>query len=76
MNYDLNTAEGMANAKAWMVNTLAHLNEKGVWMVPRSGTIVTLDQKTKTAKVQSLLDDPSIALVLEAIGYTVTTTGR
>ena len=76
MNYDLDTEEGMANAKAWMVNTLAHLNEKGVWMVPRSGTIVTLDQKAKTAKVQSLLDDPSIALVLEAIGYTVTTTER
>lgn len=72
MNYDLDTPEGMANAKRWTANMLDSLSDNGVWMVPRSGTMVQVDKKAKTAKVTSFVPDESIARVLRAMGYQVT----
>ena len=74
MNYDLDTQAGMANAIAWTKAMLARLNDVGVWMVPRSGSLVHFDQTKKTAKVVSILPDPSLARVLTEMGFTVTET--
>ena len=74
MNYDLDTPQGMENAKRWMANTLAQLKHNGVWVVPRTGTTVQFDQQAKTAKVASFLPDPSIARVLREMGFSVTET--
>lgn len=74
MNYDLDTPEGMENAKAWMANMLARMSHNGVWVVPRSGTTVSFNQQDKTAKVASFLPDPSIARVLREMGFSVTET--
>ena len=72
MNYNLDTQDGMANAIAWTKAMLAQLGDFGVWIVPRSGSLVHFDQTKKTAKVVSLLPDPSLARVLTAMGFTVT----
>lgn len=72
MNYDLDTPSGMANAIAWTKAMLAQLKDVGVWIVPRSGSLVHFNQTKKTARVVSLLPDPSLARVLTAMGFTVT----
>ena len=72
MNYDLDTKEGMANAIAWTNERLSHLKEGGMWLVPRSGTIVTVSHKNKTAHVLHLKPDPSIRRVLKAAGWRIT----
>ena len=43
MNYDLDTKQGMVNAITWTKKLIAQLNDGGTWIVPRSGTMVTLD---------------------------------
>ena len=72
MNYDLDTQAGMANAIAWTKAMLAQLKDDGVWMVPRSGSLVHFNKTKKTAKVVSLLPNPSLARVLTEMGFTVT----
>lgn len=74
MNYDLDTPQGMENAKCWVANTLANLKHNGVWVVPRSGTIVQFDQQAKTARISCFLPDLSIARVLREMGFSVTET--
>lgn len=74
MNYNLDTQDGMANAIAWTQDMLDHLNNIGVWIVPRSGSLVHFDQEKKTANVVSFLPDNSLARVLTAMGFTVTET--
>ena len=74
MNYDLDTPQGMENAKRWMANTLAQLSHNGVWVVPRTGTTVQFNKQAKTARVASFLPDPSIARVLREMGFSVTET--
>jgi hypothetical protein len=51
---------------------LARLKYNGVWVVPRSGTLVKFDKNGKTATVTSYLPDDAIARVLRAMGYQVT----
>jgi hypothetical protein len=72
MNFDLDTTEGMENAKKWTANMLDCLSPHGTWIVPRSGTMVQFDKANKTANVRSFLPDDAIARVLRAMGYTVT----
>jgi len=74
MNYNLDTPQGMENAKRWMANLLANLTDNGTWIVPRSGTIVNFDQTRKTAHVLCFLPDPSIARILREMGFSVTET--
>lgn len=74
MNYDLDTQDGTANAIAWTQAMLDRLNNTGVWIVPRSGSLVHFNQEAKAAKVVSFLPDHSLARVLTAMGFTVTET--
>lgn len=71
MNYDLDTKEGMANAIAWTNGMLSQLKDRGVWIVPRSGTVVHFNQQELTATVAGFLPDSALARVLTAMGYTV-----
>ena len=70
--YDLNTESGMAAAKTWTANLLASLTDTGAWVVPRSGSLVTVNKTEKQATVTGLFPEPSIVRVLQELGYTVT----
>jgi len=48
MNYDLDTAEGMANSVAWMEDVLSSGQAPIlIWFVPRSGATYTIDKVAK-----------------------------
>jgi hypothetical protein len=73
MNYDLDTDEGMANAIAWTQRHFKMAKDFGLWMVPRSGTLVRFDNAEKAAIITpGHTPDPSIARVIKAMGWTVT----
>jgi len=70
--YDLDTTEGMNNAVAWTRNMFASINDDGVWMVPRSMTMVRVSHTDKVATlIVGLAPDPSLKRVIEAMGWTV-----
>ena len=72
MNYDINTKEGMANAVKWTAATFDTIKDGGVWMVPRSMTMVRINKKERIATlVVGFAPDPSIRRVIEAMGWTV-----
>ena len=72
MNYDLDTEDGMANAVRWTTSVFDTLKSGGVWAVPRSGTMVTIDKENKTAIIYAgHSPDPSITRVIKAMGWTV-----
>jgi len=71
MNYDLDTKEGMAHAVQWTTEHFANLKDGGVWIVPRSGTLVRVRHADKTATIHSATPDPSIKRVIRAMGWTV-----
>ena len=71
MNYNLDTTQGMVQAIQWTKKLIESLNDGGVWMVPRSGTMVRVDKKTQTATLTSVHPDPSITKVLTAMGWKV-----
>lgn len=72
MNYDLDTEDGMNNAKAWTAQTLALINDGGVWLVPRSGMRVMVHHADKAVTIYAgHSPDPSIPRVIEALGWTV-----
>jgi len=73
MNYNLDTKAGMANAVKWTTEHFAKLKDGGMWMVPRSGTLVQVNHTTKTATLHAgVMPDPSIRRVIKAMGWTVT----
>lgn len=75
--YDLETKEGMANAVKWTQQLFDTMGDKGVWAVPRSGTMVRLDKPNKAVTIEHIFaPDECIAQVIEAMGWTVTTKGE
>ena len=71
MNYDLDTKDGMANAVQWTTEHFAKLKDGGIWIVPRSGTLVRVNHTDKTATIHNTTPDPSIKRVIEAMGWTI-----
>ena len=72
MNYDLDTKEGMNNAIKWTQMMFDNLRDNASWGVPRSGTIIRINKKEKTATILGgFLPDPSLKRVLTAMGWTV-----
>lgn len=70
--YDLDTTEGMNNAVTWTRNMFATINDGGVWMVPRSMTMVRVSHTDKVATlIVGLAPDPSLKRVIEAMGWAV-----
>lgn len=72
MNYDLDTKEGMNNAKRWTESMIANIADGGLWLVPRSMSAVQINKTTKKADIVSFYPDPSLGRVLRAMGFTVT----
>ena len=73
MNYDLNTEAGMKNAVQWTEYMLGSLKDGGTWIVPRSGTAITIDKTAKVARVCYVANraEPAIERVLTTMGYTI-----
>lgn len=72
MNFDLDTKEGMNNAVRWTQVLFSQMQDNASWGVPRSGTIIRINKKDKTATlIGGFLPDPSLKRVLEAMGWTV-----
>jgi len=71
-NWNLDTAEGMANAVEWQRRQFALLRDQGRWLVPRSGSVIVVDQVNKRAIcVLSMMGpETSIRRVVEAMGWT------
>jgi hypothetical protein len=72
MSYDLNTKAGMSSAVKWTRNMFDTVNDGGVWMVPRSMTMVRINKKERIATIiVGMTPDPSLKRVIEAMGWTV-----
>ena len=70
--YDINTIEGMNRAVEWTRETFEQIKDGGVWIVPRSGTIVTVHHNTRSVTINpGFLPDTSIKRVIEAMGWSV-----
>ena len=72
MNFNLDTEQGMANAVLWTQALFERINNGGTWVVPRSGTIITVHHTNKTATIKSgHKPDPSLKRVIKAMGWDV-----
>lgn len=70
---DITRPQGMSEAKAWTQKLIDGINDGGVWVVPRSGTIIRFDKVNKKALVtHQLMPDISIEMILEALGWEIT----
>jgi hypothetical protein len=77
MNFDIETPDGMANSVRWTEAMLRQINDGGVWMIPRSGTIVRVSHKDKTVSITAgMHPENSLHRVIEAAGWTIKQTGR
>lgn len=73
MMFDIDTVGGMNRAVEWTRNMFEHLNEGGVWIVPRSGTIITVYKSKRHATIlEGYEPDPSLERVIKAMGWSVT----
>lgn len=71
MNWDVDTPEGLANAKAWMEQFVGTLSDEAIWGVPRSGSIIRVDKRNKRAiRLFGLSPETSTQKVFEAMGWT------
>jgi hypothetical protein len=71
-NWDVDTKEGMARAKEWMERHVHLCADQARWIIPRSGSIVVIDKKNKTAiLVLSMMPrvEDVTKRVFEAIGW-------
>ena len=69
---NLETAEGFEAAKAWTADFISHLNEGGVWGVPRSNSGYRIWNETKSYEC-FVNGEECIERVLTALGYTALT---
>ena len=68
MNYDLDTAEGMANSVAWMEDVLSSGQAPTlIWFVPRSGAMYTIAKVSKVYHRDVV--DSAIDRVLDHMGF-------
>jgi hypothetical protein len=71
--YDLNTVGGMNRAVEWTRNLFESLNDGGVWIVPRSGTMVQVFKSERRVIITNgPFPDAAIADVIKNMGWTVT----
>jgi hypothetical protein len=68
---DIETPEGMLEAKQWMVAFLSLLSNNCVWGVPRSSAVYNIDKKHHIVTAKTSARDESMERVFEAIGYKV-----
>ena len=68
---DISTRSGLAAAVEWQRNYLARVAEGGMWIIPRTGTILRVSHKDKTLTVvANLLPElPDLRRVTVAMGW-------
>jgi len=72
MNYDIDTEEGMSNAVQWLQYNFSVIKTGGKWVIPRSGTIVTVDHPNKTAYILAgHTPEPDTERVIKHMGWEV-----
>lgn len=73
ISMNISTKEGMAAAVAWQRNHLNTIREGGMWVIPRSGTVLKVSHAKKTLSlVANLLPElPDLRAVTEAMGWTL-----
>ena len=69
MNID--TRQGMEEAKAWLIDLIGMMADRAPWAIPRSRTIYEFDKVHKTAWLVHGAGDPDTHRVIEAIGWRV-----
>ena len=70
--FDLDTVGGMNRAVEWTRELFERLKTGGIWMVPRSGTLVRIDHEKRTAHItEGHTPDPSLVKVIKAMGWAV-----
>jgi hypothetical protein len=72
MNYDINTEQGMAASVSWVNAMLNKMKDGAVWVIPRSGTTVTIVRGNLKTCVyeEGFASDLTIPKVLKAAGWT------
>lgn len=70
-DYDLDTPEGMEDAKRWTLALLSTFNEGGAWLVPRTMSIYRVYPSTQTLVKVTGLPEPSITRVMLALGWKI-----
>ncbi len=67
---NVDTPEGLAVAVEWMTEFVKLFNDQGRWIIPRSGSIVVIDNANKQAiLVLSMAPETSTKKVFEAMGW-------
>lgn len=70
--YDLDTVGGMNRAVEWTRNTFEQVRDGGRWVVPRSGTVVTIHHTRKSVTIDpGFLPDTGIERVIRAMGWKI-----
>jgi len=71
--YDLNTVGGMNRAVEWTRDLFESLHDGGVWVVPRSGTIVQVFKSERRVIITNgPFPDTSLGRVIKNMGWAVT----
>lgn len=69
---DLESPEGLRRAVAWQQAMIQGIADGGVWLVPRSGTIIQVNHLKKEAIFKaSFVPEPDIKKVFIAMGWSV-----
>jgi hypothetical protein len=71
MDFDINTPEGMAASVRWTEQYISHLKDGRSWIIPRSGTVVTVFHTEKRVSIASLVGDPAVTQVFTEMGWKV-----
>lgn len=72
MNFDTETKDGMENAVRWTEAMISQIRDGGVWMIPRSGTLVQVSHKDKTVKIiAGIFPEKTLRRVFAAMNWTV-----
>ncbi len=71
--FDLSTVGGMNRAVEWTRDLFESLNDGGVWIVPRSGTIVQVFKSERRVIITNgPFPDTSLGRVIKNMGWAVT----
>jgi len=71
--YDLNTVGGMNRAVEWTRSLFEGLKDGGMWIVPRSRTIVQVFKSERRVIITNgPMPDAAIADVIKSMGWAVT----
>ena len=72
MNYDIDTKEGMKNSVDWTQRLFDTIREGGIWMIPRSFTLVTVYKSKKEVHIKAgERPERGMVDVIRAMGWTI-----